>query len=94
MEPETPIVETSIAGLDPIIIGLLSSVATELFKFFPFLGKNELTRAITAIAITVLGTYLLGNGITDFPTAITSALVSYKVIVQPLAKSSGIKTQS
>ena len=87
--------------LAPAIIGLVSSVVTELFKFIPFLNKNNITKSLTTIVVIIAAVFISEGGkITDwkyagvlFSQAVVYALVSYKMFVQPVAKESGLITQ-
>lgn len=77
------------------ILGFASSVITELFMFVPFLRKNSLTAAITAIIVLLALSYFSAGKLTidGFAMALVFALTSYKAIVQPFTKTVGLVTQ-
>lgn len=78
-----------------IAVGFGGSVVTEILKYIPALNKNELTRALTAIVVIGLSSFLFNGGWswTSFANSLVAALVSYKAVVQPVASVSGLKTQ-
>lgn len=88
-------------SLTPVVIGAISSVVTEIFKFVPFLNSNETTRAITSVVVVVIGVFIsIGFSFSTWPEffstlfqSIVYALASYKVIVQPVATNVGVSTQ-
>jgi len=80
--------------LSNVQIGMFSSVVTELLKFFPLLNVNELTRALTTIVVVFLGTITFSNlSLEGMLSSLLVALVSYKMVIQPVAKVSGLATQ-
>lgn len=88
-------------SLAPAIIGAVSSVVTELLKLIPFLSKNNVTKSLTTIVVIIVAVFISEGGkITDwkqagviFAQAIVYAFTTYKMIVQPVAKETGSKTQ-
>lgn len=85
--------------LSAYIIGLLSSVVTEVFKFFPALSSNEVTKVVTAVVVMAVGTlFSIGFNVTAwdwnlFGQVMIWSFVNYKMIVQPMAKTTGLVTQ-
>lgn len=81
---------------DIALVGLASSVVTELFKFIPFLRKNGLTQALTAIVVVVVASFI-SNGYTfsfdNFVKVLVTALVSYKAVIEPLASTMDTSSQ-
>lgn len=88
-------------SLTPAVIGIVSSILTEILKLIPWLNKNNLIKSITTIVVIVIAVFIsYGGNITDwkqasviFFQAVVYALTSYKMIVQPIAKESGMNTQ-
>ena len=77
--------------------GLLVSIFTELLKFFPWLGKNELTKSLTAVVLAVVGAWYSTGWVWDFDVfagVLLFAFLNYKMLIQPLGKVSSIKTQA
>lgn len=87
--------------LAPAIIGAVSSVVTEILKFIPFLNRNNVTKSLTTIVVIIVAVFISeGGNIADwhqagvvFVQAVVYAFTAYKMIVQPVAKESGSKTQ-
>lgn len=81
--------------LDPIVIGLLASVVTEVCKLFPKVAENILLKSGVAIAVMIVGTYLFVPDVTlsAFGQVVLFAFASYKLLVQPIAVSAQLKTQ-
>lgn len=87
--------------LTPVVLGAVSSVVTEIFKYVPFLNKTPLTRAITAIVVVIVAVFVSGAvSFTDwqsflvvFSQSLVFALASYKTIVQPVSVSLESKPQ-
>lgn len=86
-------------ALSAYIIGFLSSVVTELFKLFPALNLNPLTKVLTAITVMVIGTlWSIGFNVTTwdwnlFGQVVVWSFVNYKMIVAPVAGVIGMRTQ-
>lgn len=75
-------------------IGFLSSLITELFKFFPFVGKSDLGKSITALIVIALATFLtVGFSATNFFSVMLYAFLNYKMILQPISKGLSSPTQ-
>lgn len=80
-------------------LGLGSSALTELMKLIPFLDENEVTRTLTAFAVmTAVTLASIGFDIhawdwSLFGSVLLWSFVNYKAIVQPIAKTSGLRTQ-
>lgn len=80
---------------------MISSVVTELLKYIPFLNKNNITKSLTTMVVIVIAVLISEGGkIADwhqagivFFQAVVYAFTSYKMIVQPMAKSVEMKTQ-
>lgn len=82
--------------MDLALIGLCSAVVTEVLKVVPFLRKSQVTVSIVAIIVTALGTWVYNpNGLSfdALMAALASALVSYKMVIQPLATGMKLPTQ-
>lgn len=76
--------------------GLASSVVTEIFKFVPFLNKNNLTRSVTAIIVVAVAAWIQSGSLWSWDVIIPTlgfAFLNYKMVVQPLAKVTNIATQ-
>lgn len=86
--------------LSPYLIGLLSSVVTELLKFFPALKANTLTTVATAVIVMTAGTlWSLGFDVSAwdwklFGEVFVWSFVNYKVIVAPVAATLDSPTQA
>lgn len=83
--------------INPAVVGLISSVITEVFKYIPFLRQNALTQAITAIVITGVVAFFANNMVFSLDNVVASlvfALVSYKTLIQPIATTTAMRTQS
>ncbi len=77
-------------------IGLLSAAVTELLKLSPGLRRNELTIALTSIFVTLIGVLVFNPADfswSNFIPALLYSFASYKVIVQPVAKTAGLASQ-
>lgn len=75
-------------NLDPIQVGFLSSLVAEILKFVPVLRTNDLTVALTAIVVDILGAFFLtGGSMASLPMIILASFASYKLLIQPLASS-------
>ena len=80
--------------LNEIQVGALASLVTEALKLIPWLRKNEITVALTAIIINTVGTYVfVGTSIYSIGTVFLYSLASYHVLIKPVAKSLGLKSQ-
>lgn len=85
--------------LTAYIVGLLSSVVTEIFKYFPVLAKNQITKVMTSVVVMVVGTlFSIGFNAAAwdwevFGQVVIWSFVNYKMIVQPMAKTAGLVTQ-
>ncbi len=77
------------------IIGAVTSIVTELLKYVPFLNKNSLTRSLTSIVLLVIGNFVVAGkfSLEVFLQSLVFALTTYKLIVQPVADTTGMKTQ-
>lgn len=83
-------------SLSVAVVGLASSVLTELLKLFPFLKQNELMASVTAIVVTAIATYFSTAGDFTWPhfaSVLLFAFLNYKIIVQPVAKALVSPTQ-
>lgn len=81
--------------LSVVQIGFIASLLTEIFKLFPVLGNNSLTKSLVAIMITTVIVYFYGS---EFSTegivmALVVALTSYKMVIKPVAKQLDFSTQ-
>ncbi len=80
-------------------IGLMSSILTELFKLIPILSENQLRKALTAITVVVFGTlYALEFNVAAwdwslFINVLIYSFLNYRIIIKPIAKTVGLKTQ-
>ncbi len=80
-------------------IGLGSAFLTEAFKLMPLLNTNELARTLTAFAVMAvitlasIGFNLQAWDWTVFVQVLLWSFINYKAIVQPVAKTTGLKTQ-
>lgn len=79
------------------LLGFISSVLTEVFKFFPYLRVNATVQAITAIVVAAVVSFV-ANGytfsLTNVIATIGFALASYKALVEPVASDMGLSTQA
>lgn len=80
--------------LSTYIIGLLTSVFTEIVKFIPKIGQNEFIKSLTAVILVALGAFLtIGFTWSNFFWVMLFAFGNYKMIVQPVAKALGLPSQ-
>ena len=85
--------------LSAFIIGFLASVVTEIFKFFPVLSQNEVTKVLTAVVVMAAGTLIsLHFNVSAwdwnlFGQVIIWSFVNYKMIISPVGKTMGLVTQ-
>lgn len=77
-------------SLGVVATGVISSGLTELFKFVPFLSKNSLTKALTAIVVVAVVSFVT-NGLTwSLENAIGTLVFSfgtYKAFIEPVRDS-------
>lgn len=78
------------------LLGLCASIITEILKIVPALRTNTLVTSIVAIVVVALGTLVTSGQFTwvSFLNSLAAAFLSYKIVVQPVATASGIKTQN
>ncbi len=77
-----------------IAIGIISSIVAEILKFVPLLRYNELTTALTVIAVNSVGAYFFTFGDwSSFFFVFGSSMLTYKGFVKPVAKTAGLVTQ-
>jgi len=85
--------------LPAYLIGLMASAVTELLKLFPLLNKNDITKVFTTVVVMAAGTlWHLGFDVSAwdwnlFGQVVIWSFVNYKMIVQPVATTTGLKTQ-
>ena len=83
-----------------VLIGLSSSIITEIFKFIPFLSKSDLRKQIVAFLVTlvlVIG-FVVGNpeisGVEGFVAvlllSLTIAYGTYKTILKGITRTIGL----
>jgi hypothetical protein len=78
------------------VLGLCASIVTEIIKYVPFVRNNALASSIVAIIVVAVGTFV-SSGVFTWPTflnSLASAFLSYKIIVQPIARDVGMRTQA
>ena len=77
----------------------MASAVTELLKLFPLLNKNDITKVFTTVVVMAAGTlWHLGFDFSAwdwnlFGQVVIWSFVNYKMIVQPFATTTGLKTQ-
>lgn len=79
--------------LELVQIGFISSIISYIFNLFPKLGNSGFSRALVAIIITTILSYVYNSEFT-FESVITSlvyALTTYKMILQPISEKAGVK---
>lgn len=87
-------------ALTPYLIGLLSSMVSELFKLFPFLSGKEIYKVLTAVVVMVGGTLVSIKFDTSewdwnmFSQVIVWSFLNYKMLIQPMAKDLDLQSQS
>lgn len=80
--------------MDPILIGALTAVISEIFQLLPALRSNDVVRSVVVLVVALGGVVLFGTvDLKDFATTLIAALTTYKLIVQPGAKALGSPTQ-
>ena len=77
------------------IIGTVTSIITEFAKYIPFINTNSFTRSLTAIVLLIIGSFITAGGFTweKFLESVVFSLTAYKVVVQPTADATAMKTQ-
>ncbi len=78
-----------------ILVGTLSSVATEILKFIPFLRSNEITIAVTNIVVVAIGV-VASTGtltVTSFVSALGVSIATYLAAVKPVSGNLGLRSQ-
>lgn len=78
-----------------VLAGFVSSVVTEIFKLVPFIRDNNIAKAVTVIVVTLVSSFVAEGKFTleGFVAASIVALTSYRTIVQPVAASTGLRSQ-
>ena len=80
--------------LEPYQVGILASVVSELLKYIPLFKTNDLYKSLMVLAVAIGGTWIFsGLTVANFGTVILSAFVTYKMLIQPVAKEVGLKSQ-
>lgn len=80
--------------LSVVQVGILSSVLSEILKYVPTINQSPLLRALTALVVCLVGTFLFtGGGLNNLAGVVVTALATYKALVQPLASSMELRTQ-
>lgn len=83
-------------------IGFLASLFTEALKFFPSIGKNEFIKSLVAFLMVLVGTFFYTGFAGGFAAGanweamfeiLIYAFTSYKMIIKPVAKSVGLRSQ-
>ncbi len=79
-----------------LLVGALTPIITELLKLFPILRTNSLVTSIIAIILVLIGNFLTEGKFTldSFVASIVIALTTYKMLVQPLAETGGLRSQN
>ncbi len=80
---------------DTVIVGAVGSVLTELFKLFPFIRENVVFRTAVTIIVLVVGN-LITEGKFNWESLVGSliiALTTYRTLIQPIAQSTGLRSQ-
>ena len=76
------------------LVGLLTAILTEIIKLFPKIGKSEILKSLVAIIIIALGAVVsIGWSWTNFYWIMLFAFANYKMIVQPVASTLGLRSQ-
>jgi len=68
------------------LLGIMSSIFTEVLKVFPKIKNNEILTSLTAIIVVGVVAFFSNGSILTFESFIeilATAFVSYKLIVQP-----------
>ncbi len=78
-----------------VVVGMLSSIVTELLKLIPILRTNSMTKAGTAIVVVAIGVYIQSGDISfdGLMGALAFSLITYKAIVQPITVTLDSKSQ-
>jgi hypothetical protein len=88
--------------LSEMEIGFLASLLTEALKFFPKIGQNEFLKSLVAFLMVVVGTFFYTGFAGGFAAGanwdvlieiLVYAFASYKMIIKPVAKSVGLRSQ-
>ena len=81
--------------MNPLYIGILTSVVSEILKLVPQLNSSSLVKSVVVFVVALVGTYLFGSvNPQDYAETLIAAFATYKLLVQPAAEYTGLKTQS
>jgi len=83
--------------LNLALVALGASVLTEIVKLFPKIRESDLLKSVVAIIIVALVAFLSNEyawNWTYFFGVMAFAFANYKMIIQPVAKATGMKSQA
>jgi formate hydrogenlyase subunit 3/multisubunit Na+/H+ antiporter MnhD subunit len=69
------------------LLGIMSSIFTEVVKVFPKIKNNEILTSLTAIIVVGVVAFFANGSLLTFESFIevlATAFISYKMIVQPV----------
>ena len=80
--------------MEPVYIGVLTSVAAEILKLVPQLNSSSLVKSVVVFVVALAGTYFFGSvNPTDYVQTLIAAFATYKLLVQPVGEYVGLRTQ-
>jgi hypothetical protein len=81
-------------NLPVYLVGLLTSILTEIIKIFPAIGDNDFAKSLVAIIVIAIGAFLtVGLSWVNFFTVMGWAFINYKMLVQPFSAKIGLQKE-
>ena len=81
--------------MDIVQIGIAGALVSEALKFIPILRQNSITKALTAIVVTLVIALFTSRTFSfeGFVAALIVALTTYTAVLQPVMKAAGASSQ-